>query len=37
MASQYHSELLAPYHRLDQGTSIQAECMHCSSPIIPFR
>jgi len=25
MASQYHSELLAPYHRLDQGTSIQAE------------
>jgi len=22
---QYHSELLAPYHRLDQGGSIQAE------------
>ena len=25
--SAYHPELLAPYQRLDQGTSIQAECI----------
>jgi glutamine synthetase len=36
-ASQYHADLLAPYHRLDQGNSIQAECMRCSlhRPVSP--
>ena len=30
--SGYRPELLAPYHRLDQGDNIQAECMICPSP-----
>jgi len=34
MSSAYHPELLAPYHRLDQGTNIQAECM---SPFVRRR
>jgi len=28
MAFEYHPDLLAPYQRLDQGSSIQAECMY---------
>ena len=32
MSSAYRPELLAPFHRLDQGSSIQAECMYFRPP-----
>ena len=32
MTSGYRPELLAPYHKLDQGNSIQAECIYFRPP-----
>lgn len=32
----YRPDLLAPFHRLDQGPSIQAECMFFKKSLPPF-